>query len=295
MKIATIVVNYNSENDTINFVNALSAYNSIEKIVVVDNKSTTIGAFEKIEKLRSNKVEVLQSGKNGGYNYGINYGIKHLEKNNEKYDCYLVSNSDIKIEEEAIEKCAQILEQMADAGIVAPRMYNKNNKPIRRSSWKIRTFWRDIVHSTRLLELIFYRVLRNGEYSDKDYKKEILEVEAISGSCFMIRADAVNKIGYFDENVFLFYEEDILAKQMKDNGYKVICVNSQKFTHYESQTIGKTFSYFTKMVKLFKSKIYFQKNYNKVNILGLALYYILFFFRILELIIEIPLRKLLKK
>ena len=295
MKIATIVVNYNSENDTINFVNALSAYNSIDKIVVVDNKSTAIGAFEKIEKLRSSKVEVIQSGKNGGYNYGINFGIKFLESSGEKYDYYLVSNSDIKIEEEAIKKCIEVLEQRKDVGIVAPRMFNKNDKPIRRSSWKIRTFWRDVVHSTRLLELIFYKVLRNGEYSDEDYEKEILEVEAISGSCFMIRSEAVNKIGYFDDNVFLFYEEDILAKQMKDNGYKVICVNSQKFIHYESQTIGKTFSYFTKMVKLFKSKIYFQKNYNKVNILGLVLYYILFFFRILELIIEIPLRKILKK
>lgn len=295
MKVATIVVNYNSEIDTINFVNTISKYNCIDRIVVVDNKSTAIGAFEKIEKLRSSKVEVVQSGKNGGYNYGINFGIKFLENNGEKYDCYLVSNSDIEIGEEAIKKCIEVLEQKENVGIVAPRMYNKNDKPIRRSCWKIRTFWRDVVHSTRILELVFYNILRSGEYNDDDFKNEMLEVEAISGSCFMIRADAVHKIGYFDENVFLFYEEDILAKQMMDNGYKVICLSAQKFIHYESQTIGKTFSYFTKMVKLFKSKIYFQKKYNKVNILGLGLYYILFLFRLIELIIEIPLRKILKK
>ncbi len=295
MKVAAIVVNFNDEVDTTKFVGTISDYNCIDRIVVVDNNSTTIGAFEKLEELKNDKVSVIQSGKNGGYNFGNNFGIKYLENNGESFDYYLICNPDIDIKEDAIKKCIEVFDKKENVGIVAPRMYNKMDKPIRRSSWKIRTFWRDVVHSTRLLEILFYKVLRNGEYSDKDYENEMLEVEAIAGSCFMIKSNTLHEIDYLDENVFLFYEEDILAKRLQNKGYKVISLNSQKFIHYESQTIGKTFSYFTKMVKLFKSKMYFQKNYNNINVFGVILYYILFFFRMLELIIEVPVRKLLKK
>ena len=295
MKVAAIIVNYNDEGDTTKFVKTISSYNCINRIVVVDNNSTTIGAFEKLEELKSDKTSIIQSSKNGGYNFGNNFGIKYLENNGEEYDYYLICNPDIEITEEAVKKCIEVFDKKENVGIVAPRMFNKDDKPIRRSSWKIRTYWRDVVHSTRLLELIFYNVLRNGEYKEKDYENEMLEVEAISGSCFVIKSDILHKIGFFDENVFLFYEEDILAKQLKDNNFKIISLNSQKFIHYESQTIGKSFSYFTKMIKLFKSKLYFQRKYNKVGFLGVTFYYLLFFFRTIELIIEVPLRKLLKK
>ena len=182
-----------------------------------------------------------------------------------------------------------------DIAIIAPRMFNKDNKPIRRSSWKIRTFWLDVIHSTRFLELLFYKKLRNGEYLESDYKNEILEVEAISGAFFIIRAELLKQIGYFDENVFLFYEEDILAQKIRQSGLIIVSLNSEKFIHYESQTIGKTFSYYKKMRQLFISKMYYHTTYNQINYLQKLLYYILNIFRKIELLIEIPVRKIFKK
>lgn len=295
MKIAAIIVNFNDEEDTQKFTKSISEYSIIDRVVVVDNKSTTIGAFEKLKELENNKVIVIQSEKNGGYNYGNNFGIKYLESQKESYDYFLICNPDIKVSEAAISHSIDVLEKNDSVAIVAPRMYNKNGFPMRRSSWKIRTFWRDVVHSTRLLEILFYSILRSGEYKEWEYKAKELEVEAIAGSFFIIKSKVLKQMDYFDDNVFLFYEEDILAKKLKDANYKIISLNSERFIHYESQTIGKTFSYFTKMVELFKSKMYFQKNYNHINIAQSILYYILFVFRMIELAIEIPLRKILKK
>ena len=76
---------------------------------------------------------------------------------------------------------------------------------------------------------------------------------------------------------------------------KTISLNSEKFIHFESQTIGKTFSYFRKMRQMFKSKMYYHKRYNKINIIQTLIFYILYLFRNIELLIEIPVRKLLKK
>ena len=295
MKVAIIIVNYNDVDDTIKYVETISNYNVINRIVVVDNLSTTIGAFENLKKLENEKVKVIQSEKNGGYDYGNNVGVKYLDSLGEKYDYIIVSNPDISVSEEAINKCLNILENDEKIAVVAPRMFNKENKPIRRSSWKMRTFWLDVVHSTRILELLFYKVLRGGEYIEKDYQNELLEVEAISGAFFIIRNKTLREIGLLDENVFLFYEEDILAKQLAEKGYKTISLNSEKFIHFESQTIGKTFNYYKKMRQLFISKMYYHKTYNKINVVQVLVFHILNICRKLELLIEIPARKILGK
>ena len=66
MKIATIIVNYNDEASTIKFVEKVSKYACIDRVVVVDNKSTTSFGFEKLKKLENEKISVLESEKNGG-------------------------------------------------------------------------------------------------------------------------------------------------------------------------------------------------------------------------------------
>lgn len=295
MKIAVIIVNYNDVDDTIKYVKKITKYEIISRIVIVDNNSTTKNAFENLKALEDEKVKVIQSNKNGGYNYGNNFGIKYLESQNEKYDYFIISNPDIEVSEKAIKHCLEEMEKDTKIAVISPRMFNKDSKPIRRSSWKKRTFTLDVIHSTRLLEIIFYKILRSGEYSEKDYEKEILEVQNISGAFFIIKSNILKDIGYFDENVFLFYEEDILAERLAKTDYKIISLNSEKFIHYESQTIGKTLNYYKKTRELFKSKMYFQKEYNKINFIQNFIFYLLYVFRNIELLIEIPIRKLLNK
>lgn len=295
MKVAVIIVNYNDVEDTEKYVNTITKYETINRIVVVDNQSTTQGTFDTLKKLESEKVRVIQSDKNGGYNYGNNFGIRYLNNLNEEYDYYIISNPDISVSEDAIKHCLEVIQKDSSIGIVAPRMFNKENNPIRRCAWKMRTFKLDVIHSTRLLEILFYKMLRNGEYSNKEYENEILVVEAISGAFFIIRSNVLKEIDMFDENVFLFYEEDILAKMLSEKNYKTISLNTEKFIHYESQTIGKTFNYYKKMKQLFISKMYYHKKYNKINLLQVVTYHILNICRKAELLIEIPVRKILKK
>ena len=295
MKVEVIIVNYNDAEDTKKYVNTISKYEIINRIVVVDNLSTTVGTFDKLKKLENEKVKVISSDKNGGYDYGNNFGVRYLQSINEKYDYIIISNPDIEITETAIKHCLEVIDNDKKIGVIAPRMFDKENKPIRRSAWKMRTFGLDVIHSTRLLEMIFYKILRSGEYSTKEYEKELLEVEAISGAFFIIRSNVLEEINLLDENVFLFYEEDILAKKLKEKGYKTISLNSEKFIHFESQTIGKTYSYFKKKKELYKSKIYYHKTYNKINIMEHIIFIILQFARDIELLIEIPIRKFLGK
>ncbi len=296
MKLALIVVNFNDIDDVKRYVNKIKDYEIIDKILVVDNKSTKPeNSFELLQGLVSSKVEVISSEKNGGYSYGNNFGINYLKSKNEEYDYYAISNPDIDISEEAILNTVQFLEMQNRAGVAAPRMKGADGNYIRRSSWKCRTFGREVVHSSRLLEILFYNVLRGGEYSEEEYKKPVLKVEAISGAFFIIKKEALDKIKGFDENIFLFYEEDILAKQLEEFNYEIYSLNDISFTHYESQTIGKTFNYFKKMKELYNSKIYYHKIYTKINKFQVLIFALLRGIRIIELLVEVPVRKILKK
>ena len=102
MKVAVIIVNYNDVDDTEKYVNTITKYDVINRIVVVDNQSTTAGTFEKLQELESDKVKVIKSDKNGGYDYGNNFGINFLKSLKEEYDYYIISNPDISVTEEAI-------------------------------------------------------------------------------------------------------------------------------------------------------------------------------------------------
>jgi len=53
MKVAVIIVNYNDVEDTVNYVKKITEYETINRIVVVDNKSTTVNTFDKLKSLKS--------------------------------------------------------------------------------------------------------------------------------------------------------------------------------------------------------------------------------------------------
>lgn len=293
MKTAIIVLNYNDFENTSKFINKIKDYKSINKFVVIDNNSND-GKYEQLKKLEelNSNIYVIKSDKNGGYSYGNNYGIKFLEEKFGKsyFDSYIISNPDIFVEDEVIEKCNERLFEEEKLAIVAPRMYFVNG-PARRSAWKKRTKLRDVANSTRINQFIMYPIFKSGEYNSKEFKKEELYVDAIAGSFFIIKSKVMQEINYFDENVFLFYEEDILSSKLLIKGYKILSINSLKFIHYDSQTIGKLMNMFKKQKILFQSRIYYHKEYNKANKVYLILLSLLLYARKFELLIEVPLRK----
>jgi hypothetical protein len=324
MKVATILINFNDEENAIRLAKTLEKYEDISRVIIVDNLSSNQNSYKKLKEFEKEyieknendnnlrKISVIQADKNGGYNYGLNYGIHYLEveaiqneittlddenkkRKDNVYDVIMCSNTDIEISEEAIKMSLKKLNENSKIALVAPRMLNKDKQPIRRSSWKLRTFARDVVHSSRILEILFYKKLRDGEYLGQEYKQEALQVEAISGSCFFIKYNILKELNYFDDNTFLFYEEDMLGFKLKEKGYETYSLNNVNFIHYESQSIEKTINYYKKMKQLFKSKMYYQKKYNKINTLQIICFYLLWIIRNIELIIEIPVRKIMGK
>lgn len=295
MKTAIITLNYNDSENTTKFVSSILHYNILDKIIVVDNLSNKENEFKKLMKLSCEKVDVISSDKNGGYGYGNNYGLRYLdEKYKGEFKYVIISNPDVYISEENILKTIKHMEEDENIAICSPRMYFATG-PARRAAWKKRKYLIDVANSTRITEVLLYPLLRKGEYSKEDYKKDILSVDNIAGSFFIARHDIFKSIGYFDENTFLFYEEDILGEKIKEKGYKIRILNDINFIHYESKSIGKAMNLYKKVDNLFDSKIYYHKKYNNVGIIKVFILNILRYVRKFELLFEIPILKLIRK
>lgn len=295
MKTAIIVLNYNDSENTTKFVSSVLHYDILDKIVVVDNLSNKENEFDKLKKLSCEKVDVIKTDKNGGYAYGNNYGLRYLdEKYSGEFEYVIISNPDVFVSEENIIKTIEHMQNNKKVAICSPRM-NFISGPARRAAWKKRTFLIDVANSTRITEFLLYPLLKKGEYTKADYDKNILDVDNIAGSFFVANHEIFKSVVYFDENTFLFYEEDILGEKLKEKGYKIQILNNINFMHYESKSIGKVMNLYKKMDILFNSKIYYHMKYNNAGIIKVFILNFLRYLRKIELIIEIPILKLLQK
>lgn len=59
---------------------------------------------------------------------------------------------------------------------------------------------------------------------------------AVTGACHYIRRELVNKIGYYDENYILSYEDVDYCINAQSNGYEVWYIPDVVMTHFESAT-----------------------------------------------------------
>ena len=76
MKNCFIIVNYNDYKTTYNLIQNIEDYEVIDEIVIVDNDSKD-DSYERLLKLKNNKITILKNCLNKGYGSGINLGSKY--------------------------------------------------------------------------------------------------------------------------------------------------------------------------------------------------------------------------
>lgn len=270
-----VVLNYRDYETTSNFIENIKEYDSINKIVIVDNNSND-GSYEKLIKLSNEKIHVIKSERNGGYSYGNNVGIKYAIKTfNPRY--IIISNPDVSFKNETIYNMMKIYKEYENIAIVAPRMID--NKGIE-SCWKLPNYYIDLL----LASSIISRVIGNPyKYNKNNLNKDINFVEVLSGSFFMIPAHVIQEINYMDEDIFLYCEEIILSQKLLSRGYRNILINNDNFLHEHSTSINKSIDSRVKQHEiLFKSKSTYYKKYKNINELQIILMKFVFKIGILE-------------
>lgn len=83
--------------------------------------------------------------------------------------------------------------------------------------------------------------LANPLFVDDNYQKNandqgVEDISFVCGGAMMMRMDIFRKIGFFDENIFLYAEDDEISGRVKDFGYRSIIVKSATANHHGSNS-----------------------------------------------------------
>ena len=266
-KTGIVILNYNDYETTISMIEQIKDYKCLNSIVIVDNNSSD-GSYDILSKYQSKKIEVLKSESNGGYSKGNNIGVKYLV---DKVDNIIISNPDIIVEEDTINKLIDKLDEHISIKVIAPVIHELGDL---KRGWKLPTYFGEMIKILNTQQR-FHK--KYGLYDESYYKDELSKVDVVSGCFFIIRSDVLKEINYFDEGTFLYYEENILGNILKQKDYETYILNSVSVTHNLSVSVDKSVKKINKYKILVKSLLYYEKKYNKRNIVSIGFLKFLYF------------------
>ena len=274
MKTGIVILNYNDYENTIKMVHQIKDYKCLSKIVIVDNHSSD-ESVEKIKSLTNKRIVLSESKDNKGYAYGNNLGLKYLEKETE-CELAIISNPDVEVEESVIEELILDMKKNEDISFLGPKILEYG--PITKG-WKFPSYFVELLPTVNFFNRFSYKFQK---YPDDYYQERLCKVEVLHGCFFMARLKDFKKIGYFDPNTFLYYEENIIGHKAKDKGLFSYVDTTLSVNHLGSKTVQKNLRKVRKYKAIKKSMFYYEKEYNHLNPIGMfflkVIYYISLFF-----------------
>ncbi|MBR1671484.1 MAG: glycosyltransferase family 2 protein [Fretibacterium sp.] len=296
MRCGVVILNYNDFETTRALVEHIRGFDQLDAIAVVDNCSTD-GSYERLRDCEGGKVRVLLSPRNGGYAFGNNIGARYLLEH-AGVDLIAIANPDISFENELVAKIKKLFQENPDYAIITGLQLNAEGKPGKHPFWEERTasgLFRDKISSisyvgTNLMLLFAKQLFKNIQLLAKSpvqkkyeaYLSETLkrhssffQTGAVEGALFFINSRDFEGVGLFDENTFLYHEEDILSKRVGKLGKKVGVDPTISFVHYGSHTTDKILLSRTMRQHGEQSENYFASRYVFKNKLTCLIYRLL--------------------
>jgi len=266
--IAVVILNYNTFDDTVICVDSIKKFTKkiSYKIYIVDNASPDKSGEQLLAKYTSDSgVDVLRSDVNKGFSGGNNIGIRAAL--NDGYEYIYLLNSDIILKNDAFAFMQAAFESNEDIAVVGPSILDREKKyaQFARKGISLASY----LASRRGFVKIFPQVknkLRFYNYSiDEDYIFDGM----VYGCCFGMTADFIMQSKCLDENLFMFYEEDILAYVLQRLGKKAMITSKAEIIHNEGVSTEKSSGDRLFFMRFYRwtSVLYVLRNYAKVNIL----------------------------
>ncbi len=239
--VSIIIVNYNVRYFLEQCLMAIekARHNLNIEIIVVDNASVD-GSQTMIKKKFTN-VLLIENQKNLGFAKANNQALKIAQG---KY--ILILNPDTLIQEDTLLTLKNFLDEHPEVGAVGCKLINPDGSFQAASRRSIPTPW---VAFTKIVGLskIFPKSKIFGRYNLTYISPDIeSEVDVLSGSLLLVRNDILKRVGYFDEDYFMYGEDIDLCYKIKKAGSKIYYTPRTKAIHYKGESTKKgEFSYIT--------------------------------------------------
>ena len=227
---------------------AISSPEISRAVIVVDNASHDNSVAMVQQEFP--EVSVIANTQNVGTSKAVNQA---LLQGNARFVLWL--NPDMQLFEDTLRVSVQEMEQRQNVGVLGVHLVNEKGETIPH----VRNFptWFDQGVIISKVGKVFPSLLKKYLCYSFDYTHE-QAVPSIRGSYFFMRAEALQKVGNFDERFFVWFEEVDMCKRMQQARYLVWYTPKTKAVDFIGQsfaqvaTIKKQKMFVSSLVKYFK-------------------------------------------
>jgi len=238
--LSIIIVTYKSE---MVIHDCIESIEKDVKIIVVENSDNS--QFKEELENKYENVSCVLTSKNLGMGAGNNIGIKKA-----KTDFVLILNPDVVLEESTINELIVASRKITNFAILAPISIDTNHPN--------------------------YRLLKNKKTWTKD--ETLFKVKSVDGFAMLFNKKKLDKVitdNYFDENFFMYLENDDLCERIRKINEDIFIVSNSKIKHLGGKGVNEKYKSEVELSRNWHwiwSKFYFNKkhfSYSKAFLDGL--------------------------
>ena len=240
------------------------------EVIVVDNASTD-GSPEMV-KDDFPQITLIENSRNSGYAAACNQGIKATKS---KY--VLLLNSDILICDTAIEKVVRYADKHPQVGVIGCQVWESKDE-IMMTCFRFPSVANLFLSASGLSRLFKHnRILGREQMRWWDRKSE-RQVDVVPGVFMLVRREAIDQVGFLDEEFFFYSEEVDWCYRFSKVGWTTMFWPDAKIIHIGGGGQSSRKTPVKAYVNLVKGKLrYFKKHHSFINYLfARAILFVLF-------------------
>lgn len=220
--ISIVIVNYNSEGDTLECLDSLLKIKSpgfTYSINVVDNASKEPLVLPK--KYQLPNIGVIRSESNLGFTGGNNMGIHYcVEKHNS--DFVLLLNNDTTVDANFLAELVKHAEKNPIAGLISSKIYFSKGREFHIDNYDKKDLGKIIWYAGGSIDWNHLVAFHRGvDEVDKGHFDNQIESDFATGCSVLIRREVLEKVGTLDKRFFLYMEDVDLSVRAKKSGYEI--------------------------------------------------------------------------
>jgi len=230
--LSAVIVSFHSQEVIDDCIKSISS--EIQIIVVENSRNETVKST--LESKYKN-VKCILPLENLGMGAGNNFGLAFVQT-----DFAFILNPDVTLEKNTIEEIISASKSLEIFGLIAPISSNSTYPN--------------------------YKIFKKNNSSIN--KKAPFRVESVDGFAMILNIKKLKQLehfrenNFFDENFFMYLENDDLCKRINNNNYKIFIVPTSKINHLGGKAVSKKYKEQIELSRNWHwmwSKFYFNKKH----------------------------------
>ena len=259
-RLTVVIVSYNVKYYTEQCLNSLEkALEGIDsRVIVVDNNSKDGSAAYLSHRFRGRGVEVIDSNHNLGFARANNLAIRQSAG-----EYVLLLNPDTIVGEDTVRNVLAFMDNHPKSGGVGVRMQNANGSFAPESRRGMPTPFVAFCKMAGLCSCFPHSRTFGRYYMSYLGWDEPCRIDVVSGAFFMLRREALDRVGLLDEDFFMYGEDIDLSYRLLRGGYENWYL-PQPMLHYKGESTQK--SSFRYVHVFYRAMlIFFRKHYGHLS------------------------------